>query len=338
MKISVIIPVYNSIKYLSECVDSVLNQRFSSMNGDDVEIILVDDGSTDGSEKICDDYAINYPQKIKVIHQKNSGPAISRKVGVIVSGGEFISFIDSDDWIDEDFLETLYREAIDYKADFVTAYYTDVYTNGRRVECANSLDESRTIEGANFIYEIHGSRNITTGPYPKLIKRELFEGIDFHEEVTIGEDYCMILQILENLTSAEYGENGRMRILKNHLYYRRMHGNNISRQGYTERHKKALDNYISVRNELIKKYPQYEIEIKGYHIEYELAVITAMCRNKRYDKPIIKKLSTDLKFNMADILKKCHIPLYYKGCCVLIAYVPWLFIFLFRILHLVTGR
>jgi len=327
-KISVIIPVYNSEKYLSECIDSVVTQKYS-----DIEILLIDDGSTDNSGAICDSYAEKY-QNIYSYHNVNSGPAFSRRFGVEKATGEYISFIDSDDWVGEDFLQILYDDATKCDADFVTALYTDVYTNahtnGKRVECPCSLKEDITIEDDEFILQIHGTRNITTGPYPKLIKRKLFEGIDYHEDVTIGEDYCMVLQLMEKAS--------KIRVLKGHIYYRRMHGGNISRQGYTDRHKKALDNYIEVRNRLISKYPQYETEIKGYHIEYELAVITAMCRNKNFDKTVIKKLSKDLRDNMGDIQKKCRLPLYYKICCILIGYVPWLFIALFRILHVLTGR
>lgn len=323
-RISVIIPVYNTEKYLSLCIDSVISQTYS-----DFEVILVDDGSTDNSGAICDSYAERYDY-ISVYHNTNSGPAASRRLGVEKAKGAYISFIDSDDWVENDFLQTLYDEANKNNADFVTAFYTDVYNNGKKVDCPNSLLDSRTIKGTDFIHEIHGTRNITTGPYPKLIKKSLFEDIDYHEDVTIGEDYCMVLQLMEKAQG--------IRMLKKHMYFRRMHGGNISRQGYTERHKRALDNYIQVRNELISKYPEYEIEIKGYHIEYELAVITAMCRNKNYDKQVTTKLSKDLRENMEDILNKCDIPLYYKICCIMIGYVPLLFIFLFRILHVVTGR
>lgn len=335
--ISVIIPVYNTEKYVGDCIESILKQTFSNY-----EIILVDDGSTDGSGAICDYYANDdkLSEKIKVIHRDNQGPAATRRIGVENAQGEFVCFIDSDDWVSTDYLEVLYGRGTAENADIITTFFTDVYDNGKRVPCPNSMgknhanlvkEDSLITDGKEgFIYEIHGSRNITTGPYPKLIKRSLFEGIDYHEDVTIGEDYSMILQLMAKAS--------RILILNKYMYFRRIHGKNISRQGYTLRHKKALDNYIKIRNELITKYNQYNIEILGYHIEYELAVITAMCRNKAYDKSVINKLKEDLRINMKDILKKCRIPLYYKVCCVLIAYFTGAFIFMFRILHLLTGR
>ena len=95
-KLSVIVPVYNTEKYLRECVDSILAQTFT-----DFELILVDDGSTDGSGAICDDYAAKDP-RIQVVHQQNGGATVARRSGVRIAQGEYVTFVDSDDWIDRD--------------------------------------------------------------------------------------------------------------------------------------------------------------------------------------------------------------------------------------------
>lgn len=95
-KLSVIVPVYNTEKYLRECIDSILDQTFT-----DFELILVDDGSTDSSGAICDEYADKDP-RIQVIHQVNGGITVARKSGVRVARGEYVTFVDSDDWIDKD--------------------------------------------------------------------------------------------------------------------------------------------------------------------------------------------------------------------------------------------
>ena len=95
-KLSVIVPVYNTEKYLRECIDSILTQTFK-----DFELILVDDGSTDGSGTICDEYA-KMDERIRVIHQENSGVTRARKNGAAISAGEYVTCVDSDDWIDPD--------------------------------------------------------------------------------------------------------------------------------------------------------------------------------------------------------------------------------------------
>ena len=100
-KLSVIVPVYNTEKYLRECIDSILAQTFT-----DFELILVNDGSTDGSGAICDEYA-GKDLRIRVIHQQNGGVTVARKSGVRIARGEYVTFVDSDDWIDENMYQSM---------------------------------------------------------------------------------------------------------------------------------------------------------------------------------------------------------------------------------------
>ena len=110
--ISVIIPVYNVEQYLTQCVDSVLAQTYQN-----IEIILVDDGSTDYSGHICDEY-LNIDERIKIVHQENAGLSEARNNGFNVSNGLFVAFIDSDDWITSRFIEYLVCEIVNTNADF----------------------------------------------------------------------------------------------------------------------------------------------------------------------------------------------------------------------------
>lgn len=111
MLISVIVPVYNVEKYLRECLDSILNQTYKEL-----EIIVVDDGSTDNSGKICDEYEKNF-NNIKVIHKKNEGLGFARNTGMANIHGEYVTFIDSDDYVDSDYIENLYKNIIIQKTD-----------------------------------------------------------------------------------------------------------------------------------------------------------------------------------------------------------------------------
>lgn len=100
-KISIIVPVYKVEQYLERCVKSLINQTYKN-----IEIILVDDGSPDQCPKMCDDYA-SEDSRIKVIHKKNGGLSDARNAGLDAATGEFIAFVDSDDWVEIDFIETL---------------------------------------------------------------------------------------------------------------------------------------------------------------------------------------------------------------------------------------
>ena len=108
MILSIIVPVYNTEKYLRECLDSILNQTMT-----DFELILVDDGSKDASGRICDEYA-GKDGRIRVIHKQNEGACMARKAGVETACGEFVAFVDSDDWVGEKYLESfLYHSDAD---------------------------------------------------------------------------------------------------------------------------------------------------------------------------------------------------------------------------------
>ena len=111
--ISVIVPIYNVAPYLHECIDSIINQTYKNL-----EIILVDDGSSDGSEKICDEYAKN-DNRIIVIHQQNKGLVCARKAGLKIATGEYIAYVDGDDWIEIQMYEYLLNKILEMDADFI---------------------------------------------------------------------------------------------------------------------------------------------------------------------------------------------------------------------------
>ena len=118
-EISVIVPIYNVEHYLSRCIDSIINQSFYNM-----EIILVDDGSTDGSSSLCDYYA-ERDGRIRVIHQQNYGLVLARKVGIQNAVGKYVGFVDADDWIEPDFYEILYN-ALEKEVNKSACFFTNI--------------------------------------------------------------------------------------------------------------------------------------------------------------------------------------------------------------------
>ncbi len=126
MKLSIIVPVYNVEKYLEECVDSLLNQTLQ-----DLEIFLVDDGSTDRSGEIADRYAREYPDKVHTLHLNNGGQGRARNAALPMASGDYVGFVDSDDWIERDMYEKLLDRAEKTGADVVVCDFLEHYADGR---------------------------------------------------------------------------------------------------------------------------------------------------------------------------------------------------------------
>ena len=126
MKLSVIVPVYSVEKYLEECVDSLLNQTIK-----DLEIFLVDDGSTDRSGEIADRYAGDFPDRVRTLHLNNGGQGRARNAALPMARGDYIGFVDSDDWIERDMYEKLLDRAEQTGADVVVCDFLEHYADGR---------------------------------------------------------------------------------------------------------------------------------------------------------------------------------------------------------------
>lgn len=189
--LSVIVAVYNTEKYLEECIDSIINQTFS-----DYEVILVDDGSTDNSGEICDRYAERF-EFITVIHKNNGGIANTRKAGFAKSIGQYISYIDSDDTIEPNTYEYMVNKATQYDADAVVCNILldtgNKKTLGKNIISSGIYDKAR-LKKEFYPYMLFGGENGTPGVIPslcnKIIKRDILKNalMATDDSVYFGED------------------------------------------------------------------------------------------------------------------------------------------------------
>lgn len=202
MKISVIIPVYNTENYIKKCIDSVLAQTYS-----DLEIIVIDDGSTDGSLNICRKMEKN-DSRVIVFHQENSGVSSARNKGLEMASGEWVSFLDSDDYLDEDFYETLI-DAVDMNAPIICCGVRPVNENGEVVPHLQYTDipsKPIMLSGEEmWKHFLHPSkRYLYWSPWDKLIKASLAKKIRFVVGRKIGEDLFYCYQCLKEAGSIYY--------------------------------------------------------------------------------------------------------------------------------------
>jgi glycosyltransferase involved in cell wall biosynthesis len=180
MKISVIIPVYNSSKYLDECLKSVLSQTYT-----DLEIIIVDDGSNDGSSEICDKYA-NIDKRIIVIHKSNEGVSKARNDALKLVSGDFVTFVDSDDTLDEDMYELLVDLIIKYKADIAHCGYKHIV--GDEIRLVHNTQKVYIQNQEEALQCLVGGKLFVGSLWNKLYKASLIKDLQFRIDLKINED------------------------------------------------------------------------------------------------------------------------------------------------------
>lgn len=194
--ISVIVPVYNAEKYLEACIKSVLSQTF-----DDFELILVDDGSTDGSGKICKEYAA-IDDRVKVIFKKNTGVSDTRNTGLRMASGDYITFIDSDDYIDATFFETAYSSMLWNNIElYISGIVVEFFQNEEIVRCDRyEIDSEKCCDARTLLEESFISFNqiLINGPWCKFYQRKLImeNHIEFNIALSLGEDMDFNLQYI----------------------------------------------------------------------------------------------------------------------------------------------
>ncbi len=189
-KISVIVPVYNVEEFLPQCLDSLLTQTLT-----DLEIICVNDGSTDNSSKILNDYE-KKDKRIIIINQKNSGVCVARNIGIKAASGEYIGFVDSDDWIEPDFYQNLYNIAKERKADIVGTGFCGVKNNQKKtLYSVKEIKNATTPEGKFKIFKMPTNNYVWNKIYKKdlIIKNELLFPIGMYYEDIVWSSQVMEL-------------------------------------------------------------------------------------------------------------------------------------------------
>lgn len=246
-RIGVIVPAYNVKPYLEKCVGSILAQTFL-----DFELILVDDGSTDGSGALCDEYA-ERDKRVRVIHMEHGGVAAARNRGLEENQSEYIAFVDSDDWVARDYLETLYRLSEEHQADLLLSNGIHVM-EGRRPRASDpgglAVAERISRAGAYRCVLLNKGRdNASVVPWAKLYRRTVLRSVRYAEG-EIYEDLGAIDQVIEN--------SGRIiRTSYAGYYYFRRRGS-IVHGRFTSGHLAAIRNAKRLWGFLRERYPELE--------------------------------------------------------------------------------
>ena len=229
LKVSIIIPIYNAEKYLEKCLDSVVGQTYANL-----EIIMIDDGSTDSSYSICQCYA-EHDDRIKLIHQKNAGISAVRNKGLELSTGDYIFFIDSDDWIDADTISVLVDIAIKEDADMVASHYVMRATDSTVGD--NSNHDYVEYTARDFVYMMTKPAGVFCFPWSRLIRRSLFPADPF----PVG----MIFEDLLTMPGIVWNAN-KVIFVSSRFYYYRYTKTGLSHGKFSPRAMQEMDGYLKV--------------------------------------------------------------------------------------------
>lgn len=281
--ISVIVPVYNVEQYLERCIRSIIGQTYH-----DIEIILVDDGSTDGSGEICDRYA-SQDARVSSFHKENGGLSSARNYGVRVAHGEFITFIDSDDCINENYISTLAEGCTekDISICFNSKIWDLEEPDMKREQPEGNVE---TISSKEALYRFFHENNYVSA-WGKLYPAAFFEDIEFPTG-RIYEDYAT--------TYKAYAKAERILVHHVKYYYYTMRSNSITGQAFSEKNWDMLKAYDEVQAYLLENAFDEKMhnafcgsKIKGLLFLYYKIMISKDC--KLYDEKLMELKSVIMK-------------------------------------------
>lgn len=285
--ISVIVPVYNVEEYLDKCMESIVNQTYSNL-----EILMIDDGSPDGCPEKCDKWA-EKDSRIKVIHKENGGLSSARNAGLDNCHGDYVGFIDSDDWIDLKFFETLYNNIEQEDADISVVGVWKVYEHGKMSQTEKFSRKVFVGDEAlhNFLYF---KNNLAGGVTDKIFRTELFKGVRFPLGL-IAEDRYVHAVIYSKITKLVFDPVPMYYYLtrENSICNAELNSHTFDRIQVT----KMVCDYLNDIGYSDKKAIEY-FKMKGYHdILYKLLTINAPYKYIREYKKNTRKYFWKTIFN-----------------------------------------
>lgn len=273
MKVSVIVPVYNTEKYLKRCLDSLVNQTLK-----DIEIIIINDGSTDNSQVIIDEYSKKYPN-IKGYKKENGGMSSARNMGLTKTNGEYIAFVDSDDYIDNDALKKMYEKVKNKNLDIVVCDSINVYEDGRKEYIHSHLHYSNN--------DIHNYIIAPPMACTRLFKQDIFKKVKF-KEGTFYEDLELVPSLISITTKVGFIEEGL-------YYYFQRNGSVMRQKSFSNKLLDIFSVLDSIKNKIDNDL--YRNELEYLYITHLLRTATLRFLDYKDTKKYLDKIVNIIKEN-----------------------------------------
>lgn len=292
MKISVIIPVYNAEKYLKRCLESLINSLVDEL---EVEIILVNDGSSDTSLDICRDFKTKYDY-IKIFDQENKGPSAARNLGLQNATGDWIVFVDSDDYVEKNYFEVI-NNNLSQEIDVLVFSYWKIVDELRNSYSFEAKDLKKT-DIINLVENSYNKMYLFWFPWNKLYKRTKIIDVYFPETIKIGEDTIYNLSVFLN---SDY-----IKIIDNCLYNYVNNEDSLTQIKYNKNLLSNMVNHYNARKELHNKYNLIEHNFKKDIANYYINHILFWLLKNEQNNPVEDNNLTALKeIRNSIIYKEC---------------------------------
>ena len=288
--ISVIVPVYNVETYLRKCIESILKQTHSNL-----EVILIDDGSEDKCGEICEEYS-KEDKRIKVIHKVNEGLSEARNTGIVNATGKYITFVDSDDYIDDCYVELLYNALISYNADISIASHRILYKN----RCIDkSTNEEFCADSKLILEKILYDDGIDISTWGKLYKIELFNDIRFPKG-RFYEDSATTYKLIDI--------SSNIAVYSKAVYNYVMRKDSISKNEFSKKKLDLITSTKEMTDFVRNKYPYLNNACNRRLMYAYLSTLTQLAQCKKANKQIEKELLDYIRKNRNVVLKDKRIP------------------------------
>lgn len=316
--VSVIVPVFNVAKYLNQCIASITNQTYQNL-----EIILINDGSTDNSPTLCDAWC-QKDHRIRVINQENLGLADARNTGIKHANGEYLAFVDSDDWLEPQFIETLIKSAQDSNS--------DISIVGRFLEYANSQSASahepqQILSPEACLKRIFYNQNLDQSAADKLYKAELFT--KKHILFPSGKEHEDTTTICQIITQAH-----TISFYPIPLYhYRKNNSDSITHAPFSIKKLDLIDLSTKATEKIIHIYPDLTRAGKCFLMHAYLSTLARAYQTKEPDQKVIQELFAYTKQHRAAILKDREAPTTVKIALLTTFLGPKFYYFVWKYLH-----
>lgn len=315
--ISVIIPIYNVEKYLEKCIKSVVNQTYSNL-----EIILVDDGSTDSCPKICDDWA-KKDSRIIVIHKKNGGLSSARNAALDIMQGDYVIFVDSDDWIEPDMAQSMLSYALENNADIVCSgfFFENIDCTHTKQIVSENVFENKDI-AENLLLD-----NIRPEVCSKLYKADLIKQFRFDEKIKYAEDLPFNFYLMQKANKLITTETWFYHYLLNS-------GNSITTAYITDARAVSWKMFEDILKECKGNKDLENAAVYRFTV-YTFGILSRVMNSKQFRKKYFSEIANAVLTYKNDILNNCYVPKKHKKAVEILSFNKNIFKLFYKLINFI---